>query len=358
MSKQQRVSANMPSTKQRSAHLHSVQWNNTTIVPEPSRGHSLLQLQKIYGNRYVQNMMALTQQNGGETAIQTKRQRRRRKSDKMIVFPPKTITVDMGRLKDKTITMVRIVVANARINAVNYASSVSAACKAFERYAEPKLKDLAGEITAGDLLSSLVSVVIGTAGNRIATTLGTKLGEAIAEAISDEIKDDVKKATEKYAKSKKNNEDELKGVVTSLVQGSEDAVTAIGDKIDKKLKKLADSTIDNIKSNKALAQQQADFVNEFADANISETDTLLESKFGIPSPSRSKQAHLTTFSQLVEQFERKYIWIRATMRERIEMNIAGMQGTGRTLESRAKERAEEATKERKRQIKYSTSKNQ
>lgn len=238
----------------------------------------------------------------------------------------------------------------AKINALQYAQQVESACEAFKVYAEPKIKEIEDEVTAAELLKSLVSVTGNIVGGGVTGTIASKLSQQIVSAIAAEINDKIKDKT-KDAASNKDDAEALKKAVGSIAMGARDAATKIQEKVGSVVDPVVNSIVVKLNANQSLSESEDELLGMFYMAPPSAVDEYVERFLGIPRVASAKETHVKLFIGLVRKFEEKRILAQASLSERYEMALAeGFGATKLTLAYKARQRAKAAARERRRAL--------
>jgi hypothetical protein len=265
-------------------------------------------------------------------------------------MPAVTVTGERGQYKTRVVQGLNLASTRARVNAASYAIEVLHACDAFKVYAEPKLKDLEDEITAGDLAEAVLGVALAVVGGQATSRIVNKIGQEVAKEISKRVSKAMTDSVKKAGSNKKDTDD-LRKAVQSLSMGLQDASTLITEGIGQILDPRIQGIVDKVNNNEPLTGEDNDLAGIFYIAGPEVIDEILERDFGIPSIASAKQIHLRLYSGLVEKFEEKYIWATASFREKLEMGFASDFGaTELTLAYKAGRAAAAATAERRRQL--------
>jgi len=237
----------------------------------------------------------------------------------------------------------------ARINAVELATQVESACQAFKLYTDPKLKELENEITASDLVLGLGSIVANAVGGALASKVANQLGRQLVTQITRQLVkavDDKAKA----ASPEKKDERDLRTAVDSIAMGARDSATAITDLVSSTIDPPVNDIVNTVNAGKALSTEQEAFIGPFCMAPDDVVDTFLEG-YGIPNGASAKALQLDVYQALVEKFEEKLIWAKASFRERLEMGFAADFGaTELTLGYKAGQAAQQARQVREREM--------
>lgn len=243
-------------------------------------------------------------------------------------------------LEEMIIKTATRVAENARINVLFFGRQVTGACESFKLYSKSELSALDGDFTAGDLLAPLVSIATGGIAGALAGAVEDKVGKFFVKEATKLGNDALNKRT----KSLGNDSKDLAKAVDSLVQGAHDALTAMETVVNNTVVKTSDEIIIQVNAGNTLNTELSTFIEPFIRETTSKMDGLLESKFGIPSPAKSKKTQVEIYGGLVEAFEEKLIIAKTPTQERIEWKISGVPPeVGRN----AKTRSQKAMKDRK-----------
>ncbi len=208
----------------------------------------------------------------------------------------------------------------AQIFANRFAINVLFATQSFREHANSKIEKLEGEFTAGDLVNALAGAALGPIGKKITGRITSKLGKKLVGAIfgklSQEITDKAKDAF-----SNDDDIDALKAVVKSLEKAAKVRATNTMDDVKKILDPFITRLNDKLRKTgyENLTDEELRFVDNFVDTGPSEVDPILESEYGVPSESSSKEIQVQLFEQLVFAFETKHVLATASKGERIKL---------------------------------------
>ena len=263
---------------------------------------------------------------------------------------PETVVGVRGPFINTVITSMNFASNRAKINAGEFADQVRDACTAFQRYSSSQIAEFEDELTAFDLAVSLGSIASIVIGSGVAAKIASPIGKAFFNAIRGEITGKVKQKLNE-SQSSESDADTLKSVVSQMVQGAIDATLSVRNLVAKVLDPIVQDINYKVTSGKELSDTENEIVGSMYGAPTSSIDEYLESYLGIPSSSSATEMHIELFQTLVEEFEKRLISIRASMRESLEMYFAEKSGAEeKTLDYKARQKAEAATKERRQAI--------
>lgn len=267
-----------------------------------------------------------------------------------LTFDTVTITSQPGQYATRAVEALHNASNRAKINALQYGLQVQFACDAFKNYADPKIKDLEGRLTAGKLAGALLEKGLAAIPIPGLGAITNELGKKIAEKAADFIKDKIAKAAGEKV-SEDDNVAALKAAVQSIAQGAQDAATGIQEAVGSQLDPVVNSIIQKTNQNETLTDQEQDFVAQFYMAPEDAVDQALETFCGIPTGASAKATQIRLYRSFVESFEEMDIWANATFEEQIEMTTDQAYGVwDKSLEGRANQAADAATEARKKAL--------
>jgi hypothetical protein len=250
---------------------------------------------------------------------------------------------DKIMLQNMVIEAASNVSTNAKANAAFFGRQVVAACTAFQVYSKSKLDDLEDEISAGDLLGPLVAAVTGGVGEVLVAKVSDAIGKRVVQEISKAVGDKMTKRAESIGK----DSDDLEKAVHSLVLGATDTATAIEGIVMKTIVPLCDKVIAGVNSGQRLSDGLTTFIEPFVRQQTGNLDAMLEQRFGLPSPAKSKKTQVQIYQDLVKRFEEKLIIANTASGEKMEWNIKGIPSG---VHQKAEQRAKQAGKAREQDI--------
>jgi len=259
-----------------------------------------------------------------------------------------------GQWKTRVIETAHNISNRARINAVELAGQVESACEAFQLYADPKLKELEGEVTASDLAAGLGTAILTAVGGALAAKVGNAFGRQIATQISRQLAKGLSDRAKSLSPASKDIKD-LRSAVGSIAMRARDRATVMEDAVGGTIDVRTKDIIDTANANMPLSPEQNDFLGPFYLAADDVVDAFLES-YGIPSGASATGLQLDVYESLVEKFEEMLIWVHASFGEQIEMVTATKLGaTKSTLSYKAGQVAKQARKTREEELKTTPS---
>ena len=263
---------------------------------------------------------------------------------------PEQVMGVRGTFVNTVITSMNFASNRAKINAGEFADQVRAACTAFQSYSNGQIAEFENELTAFDLAVSLGSIASIVIGSGVSAKIVSPIGKAFFNAIRGEITSKVKQKLNE-SQSSESDADTLKSVVSQMVQGAMDATLSVRDLVSKVLDPIVQDINYKVTSGEKLSETENDIVGSLYGSPTTSIDEYLESYLGVPSSSSATEMHIELFQKLVEEFEKRLIAIRASMRESLEMHFAEMFGEEeKTLDYKARQKAEAATQERRQAI--------
>jgi hypothetical protein len=87
---------------------------------------------------------------------------------------------------------------------------------------------------------------------------------------------------------------------------------------------LCDKVIAEVNSGKELSPQLTAFIEPFILEQTGKLDLMMEARFGVPSPAKSRQTQIKIFKQLVRVFQEKAIIAQTPNGEKMEWNVTGI----------------------------------
>jgi hypothetical protein len=254
-----------------------------------------------------------------------------------------------GQFEVKIVAAAQNVSNRAQINAGKFAQQVESACEAFKIYADPKVKDLEGAVTAGKLLGTLVETAAGVIIGQVTAQIASKVARDIAGAIAGNISS----AFTDRAKKVLSNDDDveaLRQAISAIAMAARDNATNLQDAVRQVIDPVVTRIIEKVNAGEDLAEEEETFIQPLYSAPPDIVDAELE-RMGVPSESSAKATHVKVFTRLVEEFEKERIWAQASFRDRLEMGFAQDFGaTELTLGYKARGRAAGAAKTRLREM--------
>ncbi len=245
-------------------------------------------------------------------------------------------------LQNMVIDAANNVATNAKANAAFFGRQVVAACTAFQGYAKSKLDDLEDEISAGDLLGPLVAAVTGGVGEILVAKVVDPIGKRLVQEVSKIVADKITKRAEAIGKGS----DDLEKAVHSLVLGATDMATAMEGVVTRTIIPECDKVVAGVNSGKRLSDDLTQFITPFIRQQTGNLDAMLEQRFGLPSPAKSKKVQVRIYQDLVKRFEEKVIIANTASGEKMEWNITGRPASvGQRADQRAKQAANTREKE-------------
>ncbi len=232
---------------------------------------------------------------------------------------------------------------NAKANASFFGRQVIAACTAFQLYSKSKVDELDGEISAASILGPLISVVSGG----IVGALMVGVADPIAKKVVGEMAKLAEGQLKKQAGSIGNGSKDVEKAIKALILGATDAATAMESVVTKHIMPECKKVIDGVNSGNRLNDQLTEFIEPFIRQNPSAMDTLLERRFGLPTPAKSKQTQVKLYKEMVKQFEEVAIKAATPSGEKMEWNITGVPTS---VKRKAEERAKQAGSQREKEI--------
>jgi hypothetical protein len=240
------------------------------------------------------------------------------------------------------------VAVHARQNATAFQVQVLAAAEAFKQHAKPKIKELEGKVTAGDVAQGLTAALIGKIGGELAAKIANETGKKIVEFTTDKIKEKAGAAVN----SKSSDIDALNNAVDEIVNAANAGGVRMQGVVNEKIIGPCDKILEAMKTKGSseektrLTPDQEDFLGPFFEATATEVDTLLE-KFGVPSAASAKAIHVKVFRGLVQSFEEKLIFSQFSAQSQA---VSGRSRLEREAAARADNVAEEAAKAREKSL--------
>lgn len=194
----------------------------------------------------------------------------------------------------------------ARVNAVSFSDEVGKACDHFEVYAKPRISELKGELTAGELVSSLLSAALGPLRQQFTERVATMLGEKVTAAVTGKFDSAVKDAATKVV-SNESDVKSLEDAVAKACAGAKDAATRLKDAVAENLTPAIDATQRRLYEDLPLTKAQDEMVGMFYEAPVRNVDDYLERFYGVPSKAKARTLQVQVYYHLVRRFEEKVI---------------------------------------------------
>lgn len=232
---------------------------------------------------------------------------------------------------------------NAKANAALFGQQVEAACSALQAYARPKLKAMNGGMSAAEFLGPLVGVVAGQITTALVITVTNELGKAVVREMAKQAEAQLRKGVGGVSRTS----DDLEHALDQLTLGAHDAALAISNVVANRVIGTCSKVAVEVNSGKRLSDSLTDFIEPFVQQNPTAIDRLLESRFGLPSPARSKDTYARIYRELVEKFEVAHIKATTPNGERMRWVVTGVPPE---LKRNAAARAEAATRDRVRDM--------
>lgn len=232
---------------------------------------------------------------------------------------------------------------NAKANASFFGRQVIAACTAFQLYSKSKVDELDGEISAADVLGPLISVVSGG----IVGALMAGVADPIAKKVVGEMTKLAEGQLKKQAGSIGNGSKDVEKAIKALLLGATDAATAMETVVTKHIMPECKKVIDGVNSGNRLSDQLTAFIEPFIRQDAGAMDALLERRFGLPTPAKSKQTQVKLYKGMVAAFEEVAIKAATPSGEKMEWNITGVPAS---VKRKAEERANQAGGQREKEI--------
>ena len=194
----------------------------------------------------------------------------------------------------------------ARVNAVSFSDEVGKACDHFEVYAKPRISALKGELTAGELVSSLLSAALGPLRQQFTERVATVLGEKVTAAVTGKFDTAVKDAAKKVV-ANESDVKALEDAVAKACAGAKDAATRLKDAVGENLTPAIDATQRRLYEDLPLTEAQDEMVGMFYEAPVRNVDDYLERFYGVPSKAKARTLQVQVYYHLVRRFEEKVI---------------------------------------------------
>jgi hypothetical protein len=254
-----------------------------------------------------------------------------------------------------------------RHNANEFGHLVLTAANAFKNYATKRIKTLKGTIPVTELVGALASAALGSIGGAVSARIASEIGKKVCDFVTDQMKEVIKKKTEDAS-----TKEGLQEAVNEIVQGAIDAGLRMRIGVDKHLRPVLKELTNKLdkmkKSEKRLRRMRPVRGRRTAEEmalrrsyqltvpelevlkmfymNRPQWDSLLETHFGVPTMSSSKNTHLRLYYDLVRRFEERYILAEALEEKGF------YERTRKRVKSKyeARKRAVEAGKERESEL--------
>ena len=238
---------------------------------------------------------------------------------KVVTFDPKeekkeknfgVIKGDARAFKNEVVNAMRHLSDRALIRADEYTIEVLGACLDFQKYARPKIEEIKkARESAGELAGALVNGVLGVAGGmlaaKVAAKLGEKIGEELAKQIADKVADGLKESLVNRVKTM-NESSDLEEAVETVAQGFRFYASAVHKTVEDKLGQYASAMEEKANAGK-ISNAELAVLTSLMNLNDAALDNVLEQKFGIPGPGRSKEIHVAIYQEMVKRFERIHL---------------------------------------------------
>jgi hypothetical protein len=229
--------------------------------------------------------------------------------------PRKTVQDHQDHYRAQVRQVAKDVSAQARINAMRFASRVTAGCDDFVIFAKAKINKLKEQEEAraqmADLLAKGFSMAVGSVAM---ARIEGEVAKYVADKIIDILRDNIVDQAKALATSSKKFEE----LVDRFVQNTKDRANAIEDLVGKAVDEHANRIIKAMDAGEPLSKEDDAFIDPFVFADVKGADSLLEQKLGIPGAASAKKVQLSIVRHLVEAFMKQYLIATSTGTDDIE----------------------------------------
>ncbi|HET9657325.1 MAG TPA: hypothetical protein VFP72_18375 [Kineosporiaceae bacterium] len=252
-----------------------------------------------------------------------------------------TITGRRSGFAEELHSTVLMVSTRLSASTANYGVQVLNACEAFRAFATPKVRKLAGEVTAQHLVEQLVGGLLTPVAGltaKIAVPAAKWLADKVVAYITSGMTSSVGQAV-----GPGTDVQALEAAIASLVQGARDTTTRLGVAAQQSIDERFGQILQRSAAGEQLSADDEALVGPFWGADPASLDAAIEKLFGIPGPATAAVVQAEVYRELVAAFMRIYINRTAPWEENLNMAMQEMIGDKRLgLPGRAGTAADEA----------------